>query len=57
MDPAKENGEYVTITNKSQLLSITPEQAKKIKYLRIENMKIDFDFVDFFLEKSNEFDS
>jgi len=57
MDPAKENGEYVTITNKSQLLSITPEQAKKIKYLRIENMKIDFDFGDFFLEKCNEFDS
>ena len=36
-----EIGENVTITDRSQLLSITPEQAKKIKSLRIENQVID----------------
>ena len=41
MDPAHEIGEIVTITDRSQLLSITPEQAKKIKSLRIENQVID----------------
>ena len=40
-DPAHEIGENVTITERSQLLSITPEQAKKIKSLRIENQLID----------------
>ena len=37
VDPAHEIGEKVTITERSQLLSITPEQAKKIRSLRIEN--------------------
>ncbi len=37
VDPAQEIGENVMITDRSQLLSITPEQAKKIKSLRIEN--------------------
>ena len=41
IDPAHEIGENVTITDRSQLLSITPEQAKKIKSLRIENQVID----------------
>ena len=41
VDPAHEIGENVTITDRSQLLSITPEQAKKIKSLRIENQVID----------------
>ena len=41
IDPAHEIGENVTITERSQLLSITPEQAKKIKSLRIENQVID----------------
>lgn len=36
IDPAQEIGEYVTITERNQLLSITSEQAKKIKSLRIE---------------------
>ena len=40
-DPAHEIGDNVTITEWSQLLSITPEQAKKIKSLRIENQVID----------------
>ena len=47
--PAHEIGENVTITDRSQLLSMTPEQAKKIKSLRIENQVIDDDFHDFFL--------
>ena len=38
---SSEIGENVTITDKSQLSSITPEQAKKIKSLRIENQTID----------------
>ena len=41
VDPAHEIGENVTITDKSQLRSITPEQAIKIKSLRIENQVID----------------
>ena len=47
IDPAHEIGENVTITERSQLLSITPEQAKKIKSLRIENQDIDDEFVIF----------
>ena len=43
VDPAHDIGENVTITDRSQLLSITPEQAKKIKSLRIENQVIDDD--------------
>ena len=35
--PEHEIGESVTITDRNQLLTITPEQAKKIKSLRIEN--------------------
>ena len=42
VDPAHEIGESLTITERSQLLSITPEQAKKIKSLRIENQVIDY---------------
>ena len=57
IDPAHEIGENVTITEKSQLLSITPEQEKNIKSLRIENLNIDFDFADFFLTKCGVFDS
>ena len=41
-------GENVTITDRAQLQAITPEQAKKIKSLRIENQVIDHDFDDFF---------
>ena len=41
IDPAHEVGENVTITDRSQLLSMTPEQAKKIKSLRIENQTFD----------------
>ena len=41
VDPAQEIGQNVMITDRSQLLSITPEQAKKIKSLRIENQLID----------------
>ena len=49
MDPAHEIGENLTITDRSQLLSITPEQAKKIKSLRIEDQVIDGYFIsDFF---------
>ena len=33
IDPAHEIEESVTITDRSQLLSITPEQAKKIRLL------------------------
>ena len=39
------------------MLSITPEQAKKIRSLRIENQEIDFEFADFFLSKCSVFDS
>ncbi len=56
IDPAYEIGESVTITDRSQLLSITPEQAKKIRSLRIENQEIDFEFADFFLSKCSVFD-
>ena len=41
LDPAHEIRESLTITDQSQLLSITPEQAKKIKSLRIENQTLD----------------
>ena len=41
IDPALEIGESLTITDRSQLLSITSEQAKKIKSLRIENQTLD----------------
>ena len=57
IDPAHEIGESVTITDRAQLLSITPEQAKKIKSLRIENQVIDLEFGDFFLSKCSVFDS
>ena len=57
IDPAHEIGESVTITERSQLLSITPEQAKKIKSLRIENQDIDDEFCNFFLSKCCVFDS
>ena len=56
IDPAHEIGENVTITERSQLLSITPEQAKKIKSLRIENQDIDSDFHSF-LHSLNRLDS
>ena len=36
-----EIGESITITNKTELMSITPEQAKKIKSVRIENQTFD----------------
>ena len=41
-------GEKVIITDRNQLLAISPEKANIIKSLRIENQVIDFDFVDFF---------
>ena len=47
-DPAFEIGENVTITDRSQLQHITPEKAKKIKSLRIENQVIDEEFHCFF---------
>ena len=56
VDPAKEIGENVTITECSQLSSITPEQAKKIKSLIIENQMLDVNFGGFLLSL-NELDS
>ena len=56
VDPAHEIGENVTITERSQLLSITPEQAKKIKSLRIENQRLDYEFR-VFLGSLRELDS
>ena len=56
IEPAHEIGESLTITDRSQLLSITPEQAKKIKSLRIENQVINADFYNFF-ESLNTLDS
>ena len=41
IDPVQEIGESLTITEQSQWLAITPEQAKKIKSLRIENQTLD----------------
>ena len=45
---AKETLENVVITDQTQILSITPEKASRIKSLRIENQIIDeetfFDF-------------
>ena len=49
VEQAHEIGENEIITDRSQLLSMTPEQVKKIKSLRIENQEIDDDFHDFFL--------
>ena len=49
LNPSQEIGENVMITDISQLQSITPQQAKKIKSLRIENQDINMDFLDFFL--------
>ena len=49
INPAQEIGENVIITERRQLLSITQEQSKKIKSLRIENQEIDDDFADFFM--------
>ena len=48
LNHSQEIGENVTITDIGQLQSITPEQTKKIKSLRIENKNINFDFLDFF---------
>ena len=45
IDPYLKIGEEVTIIDRSQLLSITPEQAKKIKSLIIENQTIDNEFL------------
>ncbi len=56
INPAYEIGENVTITERSQLLHITPEQAKKIKSLRIENQLLDFEFGNF-LFSLNRLDS
>ena len=55
-DPAFEIGENVTITDRSQLQHITPEKAKKIKSLRIENQVIDEEFHCFF-QSLDELDS
>ena len=41
MNPANEIGGNVTITERSQLFSITQEEVEKIKSLRIENQVID----------------
>ena len=41
IDPAHEIGGSLTITGRSQLLSITSEQSKKTKSLRIENQALD----------------
>ena len=41
MNPANEIGGDVTITERSQLFSITQEEVEKIKSLRIENQVID----------------
>ena len=45
VESAHEIGESLTITDRSQLLSITQEQAKKIKSLRIENQVIDYEVI------------
>ena len=41
VDPDKEIGENITITDRSQLLSITLDQAKNLKFIRIKNLEID----------------
>ena len=56
IDPAFEIGQNVTITDRSQLLTITPDQAKKIKSLRIENQVFHNEFGKFLLSL-NELDS
>ena len=47
IDPEQEIEENVTISDQTQLSSITPEQANKIKSLRIENQVIDNNFFPF----------
>ena len=54
--PEHEIGESVTITDRNQLLTITPEQAKKIKSLRIENQEFHDEFGSILLSL-NELDS
>ena len=49
IDPGQEIGENEIITHRSQLLHITPEQARKIKSIRIENQVFDDDFHNFLL--------
>ncbi len=41
LNQEEEIGESLTITNETELMSITPEQVKKIKSLRIENQTFD----------------
>ena len=45
IDPLYEIGEEVTTTDRSQIMSITREQANIIKSHRIENQLIDDDFI------------
>ena len=45
IDPYLKIEEEVTIIDRSQLISITPEQAQKIKSLRIETQTIDNEFL------------
>ena len=54
--PEHEIGESVTITDRNQLLTITQEQAKKIKSLRIENQEFHDEFGSILLSL-NELDS
>ena len=57
---AKETLENVVITDQTQILSITPEKASRIKSLRIENQIIDEEtFFDFkkFLSSLGKIDS
>lgn len=56
MDPTHEIGENVTIIERTQLKYITPEETKKIKFLRIEKRYIDDEFCDF-LSSIERFDS
>ena len=54
IDPEQEIEENVTISDQTQLLSITPEQANKIKSLRIENQVIDNHFFPFEIIYDND---
>ena len=56
IDSSHEIGENVMITDRNQLLTITPEQAKKIKSLRIENQEFHDEFGSILLSL-NELDS
>ena len=47
IDPEQEIEENVTISDQTKLSSITPDQANKIKSLRIENQVIDNNFFPF----------